>query len=311
MDHHLNISPLFWILFNAFIIGLLLLDMGVFHKKAHVIKVKEAMLWSCFWISLALVFNVILYFWLGGAHALDFFTGYLLEKSLSVDNVFVFAVIFKYFQVPPANQHRVLFFGIMGALVMRAIFIFAGIAILQHFHWTIYVFGAFLVITGYRMAFRKEDGDIHPDQNPLVVFIRKYLPIHPKTNYEHFFVKENGKWWATSLFIVLIVVETTDLVFAVDSIPAILAITQNSFIVYTSNVFAILGLRSLYFALAGMMDLFHHLHYALAGILTFVGVKMLVSSFIKIPNFLSIGIIIGTLILSVITSRIFPKKTNS
>lgn len=302
------VTPMGWIIFNALVLFLLALDIGVFNKKAHVVKVKEALLWSAFWIGLALLFNVWIDYYLGRQAAFDFLTGYLLEKSLSVDNLFIFALVFKYFHIPAQNQHRLLFFGIIGALVMRAIFIFAGISLIQKFSWTIYLFGAFLIFTGFKMAFKHDEESLHPDELWIVRLARKYLPIHPVTHYEQFFVKDQGKWWATSLFIVLLVIETTDLIFAVDSIPAILAITQNAFIVYTSNVFAILGLRSLYFALSGIMAMFHHLHYALAGILAFIGCKMALHSWIKIPTLFSLSLILVAILISIFTSYLFPEK---
>ncbi len=307
-ESSLRISPFFWVLFNLFVLGLLVLDMGFFHKKAKAIPVKEALGWSLFWISLALGFNLIIYAWLGSAHALDFLAGYLLEKSLSVDNVFIFAVVFKYFQVAPAHQYRVLFLGILGALVMRALFIFAGISLLTTFHWVIYLFGFLLLVTGVRMGLSHDEQDIDPSRNIFVRFAHKYLRVTEDFHSTRFFIKRSGIYWATPLFIVLIVVETTDLVFAIDSIPAVLAITQDAFIVYTSNVFAILGLRSLYFALSGMMAMFHHLHYALAAILVFVGAKMLVSDFIELSTPLSLIFILVALLLAIITSKCFPKK---
>lgn len=288
---------------------MLVLDLTVFHRKAHTIKFKEAVAWSAFWISLAAIFAVIVYFWRGKATSLDFVTGYLIEESLSVDNLFVFLLIFKFFKVPGHFQHKVLFWGIMGALVMRFIFIFAGVALINRFHWIIYVFGAFLVYTGLKL-FKQTDSDVQPEQNPVLKAFRKFMPVTKDYVGGKFFVRDKGLY-ATPLFLVLIVIETTDVVFAADSIPAILAITRDPFIVYTSNVFAILGLRSLYFALAGMMELFHYLHYGLAVILTFIGIKMLISNFVHLPTAIALGVVAGVLAVSVGASLIWPKKAVS
>lgn len=309
MHPSLNISPIFWILFNAFVLILLALDMGVFHKNSKVISVKEALMWSAFWISLALGFNVIVYFWQGPVAGMDFLTGYVVEKALSVDNVFVFAIIFSYFKVRPEYQYRVLFYGILGALLMRAIFIFAGIALLQKFTWMFYIFGGFLVLTGLKMFIKQDNQDPGFEKNLLVNIFKKIFRVTNKIENEKFWVKKDGQWWATPLFIVLLVVEFTDLVFAVDSIPAILAITQDPFIVYTSNVFAILGLRALYFALAGMMHKFHYLRYGLATILVFIGIKMSISQHYHVPTFISLGAIISILFISVVVSLLKSDKT--
>jgi tellurite resistance protein TerC len=294
-----------WIVFNVFIFLLLALDLGVFQKKAHAVKIREALLLSAFWIGISLLFNLFIYFWLGAKPALEFLTGYLIEKSLSVDNLFVFYLLFNYFKVPAANQHKVLFWGILGALVLRFIFIFAGVSIIHRFHWTIYLLGVFLVFSGIKMAFQKE-GDIHPEKNPVLRFSRRLIPVTKHYHRGRFFVRGAGRWLATPLFIVLLVVETTDIMFAVDSIPAILAITLDAFIVYASNVFAILGLRALYFALAGVIELFHYLHYGLSLILVFVGVKMLLSDIYKIPTPLALGVVALILTLSVIFSLLMP-----
>src|SRR3989442_13285556 len=272
---------------------MLVLDLGVFHRRTHVVKFREALLWSAMWIALAALFAVIVYFWHGRVPALEFVTGYVIELSLSVDNLFVFLLIFRYFQVPTVHQHKVLFWGILGALIMRAVFILAGVGLIRQFHWIIYVFGALLVYSGIKL-FRKENAEIHPEKNPLLRLFRRWIPVTKDYEGNKFFVRQPGLY-ATPLFIVLLVVETTDVLFAVDSIPAILAITLNAFIVYTSNVFAILGLRSLYFALAGMMELFHYLHYGLALILMFVGVKMLISSRYTIPIPLALAAVGGFL----------------
>ena len=299
---------LFWILFNAFVLLMLALDLGVFHRKSHEVSLREALTWTGVWIFLALVFNGILYYWKGQQQALEFFTGYLVEKALSVDNIFVFIMIFTYFQVPSKYQHKVLFWGIIGALIMRIIFIFAGAALIQKFHFTIYVFGALLIYTGYKMFFHNNT-KIEPDKNPVIRFFKRFMPVTPGMQGDKFFVKIDGKRVATPLFLVLILIETTDLIFAVDSIPAILAITQDQFIVYTSNVFAILGLRSLYFALAGVVNRFWLLSYGLAVVLVFVGIKMLLVDVYKIPIELSLAFIDSIITLSVILSfNIKPPK---
>ena len=296
----------FWIGFNAFVVLMLVLDLTVFHRSAHTIKFKEAILWSIFWISLAALFAVIVYYWRGKETALAFTTGYIIEESLSVDNLFVFLLIFKFFKVPGDYQHKVLFWGIIGALVMRFIFIIAGVALINRFHWIIYIFGAFLVFTGINL-FKQQGSDVKPENNPVLRGFRKWMPVTKDYVGGKFFVRKPGLY-ATPLFLVLIVIETTDVVFAADSIPAILAITQDPFIVYTSNVFAILGLRSLYFALAGMMELFHYLHYGLAIILTFIGVKMLISHFYHLPTAVALGVVAGVLTISVVASLAFPKR---
>ncbi len=292
---------LFWILFNVFVLAMLILDLGVFHRKSHVISIREAMIWTLVWVSLALVFNLIIYYWRGKQQALEFFTGYLVEKALSVDNIFVFIMIFSFFQIPPLYQHKVLFWGILGALVMRILFIFAGVALIEKFHFMIYVFGLLLLYTGYRM-FQHDSLKINPEKNPVIRFFRKLMPVTPDLHDNKFFVKLNGKTFATPLFLVLILIESTDLIFAVDSIPAILAITQDPFIVYTSNVFAILGLRSLYFALAGIVHRFWLLSYGLAVVLLFVGAKMLLIDLYKIPITWSLMFIAVTITLSVVLS---------
>ncbi len=298
-----------WVLFNLFVIAMLAIDLGVFHRKNHAVKTKEALIWTGVWVSLAGIFTVILYFWLGSQQALEFVTGYVIEYSLSVDNIFVFILLFTFFRIPPAYQHRVLFWGILGALIMRGTFIVLGAALLERFHWIIYLFGAFLVITGIKMALNNEDAEVvEPKENLLVRLVKKVLPVTAEYDGSKFFTRVDGKLAATPLFIVLLIVETTDLIFAVDSIPAIFAITRDPFIVYTSNIFAILGLRSLYFALAGIMNKFHYLKLGLAVVLTFVGVKMLVSGIYKIPITLSLGIIVGTLVVAVIASLMRAKR---
>ena len=305
----MEINIWFWVIFNAFVLLMLALDLGVFHKKLHVVSVKEALIWSGIWISLALCFNGFIYYMFGETKALEFLTGYVIEKALSVDNIFVFVLIFSYFHIPAIYQHKVLFWGIIGALIMRVIFIFAGVALLEKFHWTIYIFGGILIFTGIKMLF-DTDKKIEPDKNPVIKFFKKIMPTTNELHGDKFFIKQNQKSYATPLFIVLILIEITDLIFAVDSIPAILAVTQDQFIVYTSNVFAILGLRSLYFALANIIDRFKYLAVGLAIILVFVGIKMIIIDFYKIPIHFSLLIIFLILIFSVIFSLIKTKKTN-
>lgn len=298
---------IFWIGFNAFVLIMLALDLGLFNRKAHKVSVREALIWSLVWFTLAMCFNTLIYFWQGYAKALEFFTGYVIEKSLSVDNIFVFVLLFTYFKTPAIYQHKILFWGIIGALLMRALFIFAGITMLEKFHWTIYVFGAILIFTGYRMLTQKEKM-IEPENNSVIKYFKKIVPVTHELHGSKFFVRLNGKNFATPLFLVLVIVEFTDLIFAVDSIPAILAITQDRFIVYTSNVFAILGLRSLYFALAGIIDKFHYLATGLAIILIFAGLKMLISDFYKLPTLIALLVIVAVLIMSIIASLRHNKK---
>lgn len=304
----MNHGAWLWAAFNLFVIFMLVLDLRVFHRQAHEVKIKEALLWSSFWIFLSLLFNVGVYFFAGSVVALQFFTGYIIEKSLSVDNLFVFLLIFSYFKVPPKYQHKVLFWGIVGALLMRGLLIFVGVTLISQFHWILYIFGAFLVFTGIKMAFQDETVDIHPEKNIFVRFFKKFLPVTAGYHEAKFFVKAEKKVYATLLFVVIIVVETTDLVFALDSIPAVFAITRDPFIVYTSNVFAILGLRALYFALAGLLDLFHYLKFGLSFILAFIGIKMLIESFYDMPITIALGVVAGILAISVIASILFPKK---
>ncbi len=294
-----------WVLFNAFVLALLLLDLGVLRRKSHDVKIKEALGWSAFWISLALVFCGGIWRYSGHQHALEFLTGYLTEYALSVDNIFVFILIFSFFKVNAAHRHKVLFWGIMGALVMRGAMILVGVELIHRFEWIIFVFGALLVFTGVKMFFH-DDTDMDPSANPVVKFAKKFLPLTPDYRGDSFFTIENGKRYATPLFIVLLVIESSDLVFAIDSIPAIIGISKDPFVIYTSNVFAILGLRSLYFALAGIMDLFHYLKYALAFILTFVGVKMLIEHWYKIPIVVSLAVIVAALVISVLASLKWP-----
>ena len=308
---------IFWVLFVLFVLAMLALDLGVFNRKAHVVHFKEAVGWTIVWVSLAGLFAVLLLQWghlMTGDHSrpnsqlsLEFVTGYLIEESLSVDNLFVFLLIFRFFKVPSELQHRVLFWGIIGALVMRAVFILAGVSLIHRFHWITYIFGAFLVYVGVRLFFQKED-EQQMERSPLVRFFQKHMRL--TKNYEggKFWVMREGVRFFTPLMLVLLVVEASDVIFATDSIPAILAITQDAFVVFTSNVFAILGLRSLYFALAGMMKTFHLLHYGLSVILTFIGIKMLSTHWFKIPTIAALGVIVGVLAISVAASLIFPPK---
>lgn len=297
-----------WVGFNLFILAMLALDLGVFHRKTHTVSLRESLTWTGVWVALALIFNAGVWHFAGSGPALQFFTGYVIEKSLSVDNVFVFALLFSYFAVPPLYQHKVLFWGILGALVMRAVMIAVGAALITKFAWIIYVFGGFLILTGIKMIV-KRDEEIHPERNPVVKWFKKLMPVTPEYRGDKFFVRENGIRMATPLFVVLLLVEFTDLIFAVDSIPAIFAVTKDPFIVYTSNVFAILGLRSLYFALAGVMDKFHYLKIGLGVVLTFVGVKMLLAHTAwKIDTLVSLGVIVLILATSVVWSLLKPKK---
>jgi len=294
-------TPLAWVLFNVFILGLLALDLGLFHRRAHAVSIREAAAWSTFWVVLSLLFNLGIYLLVGRDEALEFLTGYLIEKSLAVDNLFVFILIFSYFGVPAAYQHRVLFWGILGALVMRAAFILAGSYVLQHYDWVFYVFGALLVVTGARMAIRDDDA-MDPANSRVLRVARRLLPVTVGFRGTHFFVRENGRLLATPLLLVLILIEFSDLIFAIDSIPAIFAITLDPFIVYTSNVFAILGLRSMYFLLAGIIHRFVYLRYALAFVLVFVGVKMLIEDIFHIPILASLGVIAVALVVGVLVS---------
>jgi len=305
----MEIGISFWIGFIVFVLVMLTLDLFVFHKKNTVVKVKEALLWSLFWICLAVVFNIGVYFLLGKVKALEFLTGYLIEESLSVDNLFVFILIFGFFKIEAKYQHRVLFWGILGAIVMRAVFIFAGVALIQQFNWIMYIFGAFLVYTGIHMLFESEDKEYNPNHNVLIRGFKKVFPVTDDMSRPHFFVRTNKILYATPFFIALLVIEASDLIFAVDSIPAVLSVSKDPFIVYTSNIFAILGLRSMYFALSGIMVYFHYLKYALSGILTFIGLKMCINEFtaehdypFHISNFVSLGVIVGLLAASILLS---------
>ncbi|HEX8505949.1 MAG TPA: TerC family protein [Hymenobacter sp.] len=302
-------TPLFWLVFNAFVIGLLLLDLLVFNRKAHEIKLREALGWSVFWVALSLCFNVVVYRTMGREAGLQWLTGYLVEKALSVDNLFVFLLIFNYFKVPGQYQHRILFWGVLGALVLRAVFILVGGALLAKFHFLIYLLGAFLVYTGIRMGLSAGEPEIDPENNPVVRFLSRHLPITRQLDGGKFFIKKDGLRFATPLFVVLVMVETTDVVFAADSIPAILAITRDTFVVFTSNVFALLGLRAMYFALASMMRLFHYLHYGLSLILVFIGTKILLENVFPIPMPWALGVVGGLLLLSIVASVVWPKES--
>ena len=303
-------SPTLWIVFNIFVLIMIIIDLLVFHKDEHEVSIKESLTWTAIWIGMALLFNVGIWYYMGPPTALDFLTGYLIEKSLSIDNIFVFLLIFSYFKVHPRYQHNVLFWGIMGALVFRFIFIILGVGLIERFHWIIYVFGAFLVYTGIKLALEK-DKEVHPENNPILRLFRKIVPVTKEYHEQKLFIKQGGKLFATPLMVVLIVIETTDIVFAVDSIPAILAITQDPFIVYSSNVFAILGLRALYFAMSGIMQLFHYLHYGLAIILSFVGVKMLLVDIYHIPTVFALGFIVVVISLSILFSYLYPAETKT
>ncbi len=300
-------SPAVWIVFNLFVIIMIILDALVLSPKNKEIKMKQALILSGFWISLALLFNLGIYFWLGKQLGLEFLTGYVIEMSLSVDNLFVIMLIFTYFKVPQIHQRKVLFWGILGAQVMRAVFILLGVALLERFHWLIYIFGAFLVFSGIKLFFEK-DKEVNPENNVALKLFRKIMPVTDHYVDGKFTIMKEGRRWATPLLVVLVVIETTDLIFALDSIPAVLAITKDPFIAYSSNIFAILGLRAMYFALSGLMVLFHHLHYGLGIILAFVGFKMLTEGIFHMPIAVALGVIVLVLATSVVTSIMFPAK---
>ncbi len=298
---------LWWTIFMVFVLTMLALDLGVFNRKAHVIKVKEALLWTLFWVSLSMLFCLGIYYLKGYEKALEFLTAYLIEESLSIDNLFVFLLIFNYFGIPAKYEHKALFWGVLGALVMRGVFIIAGVALITKFHWIIYIFGALLIITAIKITFQK-DKKIQPEKNPVLKLLHKIMPVDPSFDGGRFFLKKQGRWFATPLFAIVLVLETTDVIFAVDSIPAVLAISTDPFIVYTSNVFAILGLRSLFFAISGIMRLFHYLHYGLSIVLSFVGLKMLLTDIYKIPIVISLGTIATVLLLSILASILWPAR---
>ena len=311
----MEVSVGFWLGFIALVAVLLCLDLFVFHKKDKAVNIKEALLWSLFWVLLAVGFNYGVYRFFGLPKALEFLTGYLIEESLSVDNLFVFILIFGFFKIDAKFQHKILFWGIIGAIVMRAVFIFAGVALIQHFVWIMYLFGAFLVYTGIKLVFEKEDAEYNPNENFFIRGFKKIFPVTNDTSKSRFFVRKDKILYATPFFIALLVIEASDLIFAVDSIPAVLSVSKDPFIVYTSNIFAILGLRSLYFALNGIMAYFHYLKYALSGILTFIGLKMMVNEFcsefgyhFQISNFVSLGVIVLFLTASIIVSVAVKKK---
>ncbi|MSR07163.1 MAG: TerC family protein [Gemmatimonadetes bacterium] len=290
-----------WTVFAIVVLAMLALDLGVLHRNPHEVKLREALTWSAVWIGLAFGFMVLVYVWRGQRVALEFLTCYLIEESLSVDNLFVFLVIFSYFNVPKHLHHKVLFWGIVGAVVMRAVFIVVGVAVIERFAWLIYVLGGLLIVTGIRMAVHKEQ-DIHPERNPVLRLFRRMFPVTDDYDGDRFFVRRAARTLATPLFVVLLVVETTDVAFAIDSVPAALSITLDPFVVFTSNIFAILGLRSLYFALAGIMPMFVYLHYGLSVILVFTGVKMIAAHWVRIPIGVSLGVVAGVLALSVALS---------
>jgi TerC family integral membrane protein len=296
---------IFWVLFNLFVLVMLALDLGVLHRRAQKVKLPQAIAWSAVWIGLAAGFALLLYAWQGHKASLEFVTGYVIELSLSVDNLFIFLLIFRYFRVSAEHQYKVLFWGILGALVMRGLFILVGVGLIRRFHWVVYLFGLLLVYSGIKLLGGKA-GEVHPEKNPVLRLLRRFLPVTENYEGSKFFVRRPALY-ATPLLIVLVVVETTDLLFAVDSIPAVLAITLNAFIVYTSNVFAILGLRSMYFALAGIMDRFRYLHYGLAVVLIFVGGKMLASHYFEIPTEWALATVAGVLLVSVGASLLCPR----
>ncbi|MBI1730641.1 TerC family protein [Candidatus Acetothermia bacterium] len=296
-----------WAIFGVVVVVLLVLDLGVFHRKSSEIKLRDALLWSGVWIGFALAFNLVVYFTMGEKMGINFLAGYLIERSLSIDNLFVFWVIFSYFHIPTQHQNRVLFWGIVGALIIRALFILAGIALVHRFEAIIYLFGAFLIFTGIKMAFRGESKP-HPEKNPIILIVRKLVPVTTDDQTGAFFIKRNEKLYATPLFIVLITIAVTDVIFALDSVPAILAITLDPFVVYSSNVFAVLGMRALYFALASLVPLFRYLEYGLAVVLTFVGVKMALSKLIDIPVGIALSVIVVVIGASIGASILFPPK---
>lgn len=300
-------ETILWTIFGILIPTMLILDLGVFHRRAHAVKIKEALIWSSVWISLALLFCLGVYLLIGSEKALLFITGYLVEESLSVDNLFVFLLIFTYFCVPAADQHRVLFWGIIGAVIMRGIFIMAGLALLENLHWIVYIFGAFLIYTAIRLIFQKEK-ELQPEKNPVLRLFRRFVPLTKNYHRNKFIVKSRSRRLATPLLLVLVVIETTDVIFAVDSVPAILAITRDPFIVYTSNIFAVMGLRALYFALAGVIQKFYYLNYGLAAILGFLGFKMLVTDYLEISVSVSLGVVCGILVISALLSLLRPSK---
>jgi tellurite resistance protein TerC len=299
-----------WGVFIALVAGILALDLFVLRRKSHEVGIREALMWCAIWIGLALAFGAGVWITRGHRAGLEFLTAYLIEESLSVDNLFVFLMLFAHFRVPPSYQHKVLFWGILGALAMRFVFILTGVSLLRHFEWVMYVFGAILVVSGVRMA-RGHGPEVHPEHNPVLKLFRRFFPVTDAYEGDRFFLVRQGRRFATPLFVVLLMVETADLVFAVDSIPAVLGISRDSFIVYTSNAFAILGLRSLFFALSRLLDAFHLLHYGLSLILVFVGLKMLVSAFFHVPTAVALGVVGLTLAASIAASMIWPRRDDA
>lgn len=297
-----------WVLFHIFVFALLILDMKFLHRKGREVRVRDAFIWSIVWILLALAFNAGVYFWMGREAALQFLTGYIIERSLSMDNLFVFMLIFTYFRVPAKFQHSILFWGILGALLMRGLFILCGVTLLDKFEWVLYIFGAFLVWSGVKLCLQGEEVQFHPEKSRALRLVRRIFPLTEGFEEGRFFVRRDHRIWATMMFLVLVAIETTDLVFALDSLPAILVVTKSMFIAYTSNVFAIIGLRALYFAIAGLMAIFHYLNYGLAVVLAFIGVKMLIDKFYPIPTALALGAVVLVLLLSVLASILWPKK---
>jgi tellurite resistance protein TerC len=298
-------TPLQWGVFIVLVLAMLVLDLGVVHRKEHRVELREAVVWSVVWTVIALAFNAWIYFRFGPQPGLEFLTGYVIERSLSFDNIFVFVVIFGYFAVPAEHQHRILFWGILGALVSRGVFIGMGTALLTRFEWLIFVFGAFLIYTGINIL-RNKETEVQPERNPVLRLFQRFVPLTPRYHGKHFFIRENGRRLATPLMLVLVVVEATDVIFAVDSIPAVLGVTRDPFIVFTSNIFAILGLRALYFLLAGLMHKFQYLSYGLGLVLVFVGGKMLTDRWYEIPVQVSLGIVLGLLTVSVAASLLRP-----
>jgi tellurite resistance protein TerC len=296
-----------WVGFTLFVLVILSIDLGVFHRKAHAVSIREAGSWYVVWVSLAVIFNIGIFIWLGAEKGTEFLSGYVIELSLSIDNVFVWLIILSYFAVPAQYQHRVLFLGIVGAVVLRGLFIATGITLLNQFDWVIYVFGAFLVFTGVKLALRKDE-EVHPERNPFLRLVRRILPVTSDYHGQRFFIRQGGKWMVTPLFMVLLVVEATDVVFAVDSVPAILAITRDPFIVWTSNVFAILGLRALFFLVAGVLRYFRYLNIGLALVLCFVGFKMLVNDFYHVPTIISLGAVVGILAATALASFVATRR---
>ena len=306
-----SVSIAMWIAFWVVVLAALFIDLAVLNKHHGQVSIKEAALMVCIWVSLALIFGGAIWLFEGPQHALEFYTGYVLEYSLSVDNMFVFIMIFSYFAVPQNLQPKVLLWGILGAVVLRFIFIFVGVQLISAFSWMIYVFGLLLIFTALKMLLQKEDEKADPGNSWVLRLFRKIMPIKTDYHGENFFVQDAGKWFATPLFAALLVIEMSDVVFAADSIPAVLGITQDTFLVYSSNIFAIIGLRSLYFLLAGMAGKFAYLKYGISVILLFVGAKMLLSHYMHVPVWLSLGIIVGVLLLSILASRLFPPRAQS